>query len=140
LSICYSDRCDEGKIHSQRKQTKIISPRFIMKKTLSLLTLCSALAAAHGDVVKFNLATNGLNVLNVVPAVTNSTGSGDAISGGFWLQTTNSTFTFAFGYGAGAGFTNLTAVAMPPSWPVWPRSPFRPSSRRMAAWCSVLWF
>ena len=82
-----------------------------MKKTLSLLTLCSALAVAHADVIHFNLATNGLNVLNVVPAVTNSTGSGDAISGGLWLQTTNSTFTFAFGYGAGAGFTNLTGAA-----------------------------
>ena len=79
-----------------------------MKKTLSILTLCSALAAAQGDVVKFSLAPNGLNPANVVPSVTNSIGSGDVISDGIALQTTNSTLTFAIGYGAAAGFTNLT--------------------------------
>ena len=82
-----------------------------MKKTLSLFTLCSALAIAQGDVIKFNLAPNGLSPSNVVPAVTNSTGSGNTISGGIGLQTTNSTLTFAIGYGAGAGFSNLTGQA-----------------------------
>src|SRR5258705_13980653 len=82
-----------------------------MKKTLSLLTLCSTLALAQADVVKFDLVPNGLNPANVVPAVTNSTGSGDAISGGITLQTTNSTLTLAIGYGAAAGFSNLTGPA-----------------------------
>jgi len=82
-----------------------------MKKISCILTLCSALAAVHGEVVQFDVVTNGLNALNVVPAVTNSTGSGDAISGGLRLQTTNSLFTFAFGYGTGAGFANLTGAA-----------------------------
>jgi hypothetical protein len=83
-----------------------------MKKIFSLLTLCSALAAvAHGDVIKFSLGPNGLNPTNVVPAVTNSTGSGNVISGGIALQTTNSTLTFAIGYGASAGFSNLTGQA-----------------------------
>src|SRR5258706_11380870 len=82
-----------------------------MKKTLSLLTLCSTLALAQADVVKFSLVPNGLNPTNVVPAVTNSTGSGNSISGGITLQTTNSTLTFAIGYGAGSGFSNLTGQA-----------------------------
>ena len=82
-----------------------------MKRTFSLLTLCSTLAVAQADVVKFNLAPNGLSPTNVVPAVTNSTGSGDVISGGIALQTTNSTLTFAIGYGAAAGFTDLTGPA-----------------------------
>jgi hypothetical protein len=82
-----------------------------MKKTLSLITLCSTLAVTQADVVKFNLDPNGLSPANVVPAVTNSTGSGNAISGGIALQTTNSTLTFAIGYGAAAGFSNLTGQA-----------------------------
>lgn len=82
-----------------------------MKKTISLLTLCSTLAAAQGDVIKFNLNPHGLSPSAVVPAVTNSSGSGDAISSGIALQTTNSTLTFAIGYGAAAGFTNLTGQA-----------------------------
>src|SRR5882757_5664087 len=82
-----------------------------MKRTFSLLTLCSTLAVAQADVVQFNLAPSGLSPTNVVPAVTNSTGSGDIISGGIALQTTNSTLTFAIGYGAAAGFSNLTGPA-----------------------------
>ncbi len=82
-----------------------------MKKTLSTLTLCSALAVAQGDMVKFDLAPNGLNPTNVVPVITNSTGSGNVISGGIALQTTNSTLTFAIGYGTAAGFSNLTGQA-----------------------------
>src|SRR5882757_7938027 len=82
-----------------------------MKRTFSLLTLCSTLAVAQADVVQFNLAPSGLSPTNVVPAVTNSTGSGNVISGGIALQTTNSTLTFAIGYGAAAGFSNLTGPA-----------------------------
>src|SRR5260221_9348821 len=82
-----------------------------MKKTLSILVLCSVLAAVKADVIKFNLVPNGLTPANVVPAVTNSTGSGGIISGGIGLQTTNSTLTFAMGYGASAGFSNLTGMA-----------------------------
>jgi hypothetical protein len=47
----------------------------------------------------------------VVPPVTNSTGSGNTLSGGITLQTTNSTLTFAVGYGAASGFSNLTGMA-----------------------------
>jgi hypothetical protein len=82
-----------------------------MKKALSLLAFCSILALAQADVVKFSLVPNGLNPANVVPVVTNSTGSGGSVSGGISLQTTNSTLTFAIGYGAGSGFSNLTGQA-----------------------------
>lgn len=58
-----------------------------------------------------NMKISSLSPTNVVPAVTNSTGSGDVISGGITLQTTNSTLTFAIGYGAAAGFTDLTGPA-----------------------------
>ena len=82
-----------------------------MKKTSILLTLCLALTVTRAEVITFNLAPDGLSPTNVVPVVTNSTGSGDIISGGIALETTNSTLTFAIGYGAAAGFGNLSGPA-----------------------------
>ena len=111
---------EKGNLETKRAdQTNAILPSDLtikkikpnMKKAFSLLTLCSSLAVAQADVVKFDLAPNGLSPTNVVPAVTNSTGSGNTISGGIALQTTNSTLTFAIGYGAAAGFSNLTGQA-----------------------------
>jgi len=85
-----------------------------MKKTLAVLL--SAAAVSQAAVVKFDLspagkdAAVGLSPLNEVPAVTNSTGSGNAISGGIWFDTTTATLQFAVGYGAAAGFSDLTGL------------------------------
>jgi len=43
--------------------------------------------------------------------VTNSTGSGDAISGGILLDTTSNVLQVAIGYGSAAGFTDLSGAA-----------------------------
>src|SRR5579859_1683665 len=88
-----------------------------MKTTVSIIILCASLAASRGDIVKFNIspagtdAAIGLSPLNETPSLTNSTGSGNAISGGIVLQTTNGMLHFAIGYGAAAGFTDLTGAA-----------------------------
>jgi hypothetical protein len=89
----------------------------LMKTTLSILVLCASLAASRGDTVQFNLSPAGtdsavgLSPANVSPVVLTSTGSGNTISGGITLQTTNDTLTFAIGYGSAAGFTDLTGAA-----------------------------
>jgi hypothetical protein len=86
-----------------------------MKKTLFLL-MCAA-ATTQAAIVKFSLspagtdAAVGLSPLNEVPAVTNSTGSGNAVSGGIWFDTDTAILQFAIGYGSGAGFTDLSGPA-----------------------------
>lgn len=74
----------------------------------------TAAISSQAALVQFNLspagtdAAVGLSPSNQVPAVTNSTGSGDAISGGIVLDTESGLFGFAIGYGSAAGFTDLT--------------------------------
>jgi hypothetical protein len=90
-----------------------------MKPSLSLLAACAAFLTAQADVVNLSLSPPGtdsavgLSPANESPAVTNSTGSGNAISGGISVSTTptNATLTLAVGYGSAAGFTDLTGPA-----------------------------
>jgi hypothetical protein len=56
-------------------------------------------------------AAIGLSPSNVVPAVTNSTGSGGSISGGLVFDTDANTLMLTVGYGSAAGFTDLTGPA-----------------------------
>ncbi len=53
----------------------------------------------------------GLSPLNEVPQATNSTGSGNAISGGIVFDTASNILHLAVGYGSAAGFANLTGPA-----------------------------
>ncbi len=86
-----------------------------MKKMI--VVLLSAAAISQAAIVKFDLspagsdAGVGLSPLNEIPPVTNSTGSGNAISGGITFDTTTATLQFAIGYGSNAGFSNLTGPA-----------------------------
>lgn len=82
-----------------------------MKQAATLLLLTSSVLISHADIVKFTLGPNGLNPSNAVPAVTNSTGAGDKISGGICFDTTAATLKFNFGYGSAAGFSDLTGPA-----------------------------
>ena len=83
----------------------------------AVLTLLSSVAFTQAAVFRFDLSPPGADIAvgmspsNEVPAVTNSTGSGNAISGGISFNTSNSTLTFAIGYGSAAGFTDLTGPA-----------------------------
>jgi hypothetical protein len=78
--------------------------------------LFAAALSSHAALVQFNLSPSGtdaavgLSPSNQVPAVTNITGSGDAISGGIVLDTDTSVFGFAIGYGSAAGFTDLSGA------------------------------
>lgn len=90
-----------------------------MKPNLPLLAACAVMMTAQADVVNLSLSPAGtdsavgLSPANESPAVTNSTGSGNAISGGISVSTTptNATLTFAIGYGSAAGFADLTGPA-----------------------------
>lgn len=93
-----------------------VPQRNLLKGSLALLLL-SSVALTQAAVFRFDLSPAGTDVavglspLNEVPAATNSTGSGNEISGGISFDTTSSTLTFAIGYGSSAGFANLTAPA-----------------------------
>ncbi|MBC8003704.1 MAG: CHRD domain-containing protein [Opitutaceae bacterium] len=86
----------------------------IMKS--AVLFLLSTIALTQAAVIRFDIspagtdAAVGLSPTNQVPAVTNSTGSGNVISGGISFDTANSTLSFAIGYGSAAGFTDLTGL------------------------------
>jgi len=83
-------------------------------KRSAWLLLLSTTALTQAAVFQFDLsppgtdAAVGLSPANQVPAVTNSTGFGNEISGGISFDTANSRLTFAIGYGSAAGFANLT--------------------------------
>lgn len=82
-------------------------------KLCSSLILAAALSS-HAALVQFNIspagtdAAIGLSPSNQVPAVTNSSGSGDTLSGGIMLDTESGVFAFAIGYGSAAGFSDLS--------------------------------
>ena len=86
-----------------------------MKKIL--LLMLAGTMVCHANLVPFALspagssAAVGLSPQNVVPAVTNSTGSGGPISGGIVFDTATFKLHFAVGYGLSAGFSNLTGPA-----------------------------
>ena len=52
----------------------------------------------------------GLSPSNEVPAVTNSTGSGNTIDGGIVFDTSTGILNVNVGYGSSAGFSDLTGV------------------------------
>ena len=82
------------------------------------LFLLSSAALTQAAVIRFDLSPAGtddavgLSPTNQVPAVTNSTGSGNVVSGGISFDTASSRLTFAIGYGSAAGFTDLTGPAI----------------------------
>jgi len=86
-----------------------------MKRALVLLLATAAISQAAS--IQFDLsppntdAARGLSPANEVPAVTNSVGSGDEISGGITFDPTNRVLSLAVGFGSAAGFTNLTGAA-----------------------------
>jgi hypothetical protein len=86
-----------------------------MKKAIAVLLSSAAICQAALIPIGFSPAgTNagtGLSPANEVPAVTNSTGSGGAISGGLVFDTDSSTLLVTVGYGSAAGFTDLTGAA-----------------------------
>jgi hypothetical protein len=83
----------------------------------AVLILIAGAACTQAAIFRFDLSPPGTDVgaglspSNEVPAVTNSSGSGNEISGGISFNTSNSTLTFAVGYGSAAGFTDLTGPA-----------------------------
>jgi hypothetical protein len=80
----------------------------------SLAILMSAALTSQAALVYFDISPSGsdaavgLNPANVVPAVTNSTGSGGSISAGVVFDTDTSMLQLAIGYGSAAGFTDLS--------------------------------
>ncbi len=87
-----------------------------MKMSLTLLSITTALST-YASVVQFEISppgtdvATGLSPSNEVPAVVNSSGSGDSISAGVLFDTDTSILQFAIGYGSAAGFTDLTGAA-----------------------------
>src|SRR5580765_7546379 len=85
-------------------------------KKLPVLFMAVALST-HAAQIQFALSPAGtdkavgLSPLNEVPAVTNSTGSGNTISGGIVFDTDTSILHVEVGYGSAAGFTDLTGAA-----------------------------
>ena len=79
--------------------------------------LLSAALSTQAAVIYFDLsppgtsAGVGLSPSNQNPAVTNSTGSGNAISGGIAFDTGSDVLQLAIGYGSAAGFTDLSGAA-----------------------------
>lgn len=88
-----------------------------MKIIKSIPFLIATAVAAQAAVVEFDLsptgtdAAVGLSPLNVVPAVTNSVGTGDELGEGITYDTELGLLMLNIGYGAAAGFTNLTGAA-----------------------------
>jgi hypothetical protein len=86
-----------------------------MKTSLGLLLLMALSAPAA--LLHFDLSPPGkdvavgLSASNEVPAVTNSTGTGNTISGGIVLNTDTLEFLITVGYGSAAGFTDLSGPA-----------------------------
>ncbi len=85
-----------------------------MKRSLIPLFLAAAAISCPASIIPFQLSPPGTDVAvglspsNEVPIVSNSTGSGNAISGGILFDTDTKVLQFAIGYGSAAGFTDLT--------------------------------
>jgi hypothetical protein len=88
-----------------------------MKKCVVLYLLLSAVSLSHGAVWKFKLSPPGtdkavgMSWQNEVPAVTNSTGTGDEVGPGISFDTTTLIMSLSVGYGSAFGFTNLSGPA-----------------------------
>jgi hypothetical protein len=85
-----------------------------MKKLLVLLV--AATLSAQAAQIRFALSPPGsdlgvgLSPSNEVPAVTNSTGSGNIVGPGIVFDTDTSILHLSVGYGSAEGFTDLTGV------------------------------
>lgn len=85
-------------------------------KQIFILIVATALSTQAAQ-IKFALSPPGTDVAvglspsNEVPAVTNSTGSGNTISNGIFLDTSTAILHFTVGYGSAGGFTDLTGEA-----------------------------
>ncbi len=88
-----------------------------MKNQIAVFVSLALITAAQAGAVQFDLSPAGKDVavglspLNEVPAVTNSTGSGNELFDGISFDTNTLTLTLAVGYGSAAGFSNLTTFA-----------------------------
>src|SRR5215472_10908324 len=82
-----------------------------------VVVLLAAGVSTQAALVQFEISPPGtdfavgLSPSNAVPPVTNSSGSGGAISGGIMFDSDTSMLEIGIGYGSAAGFTNLTGVA-----------------------------
>ncbi|MEY4386936.1 MAG: hypothetical protein RLY20_2219 [Verrucomicrobiota bacterium] len=82
-----------------------------------MTTLLGLTLAAQAGSIKFDIspagadAAVGLAAANQVPAVTNSTGSGNELGAGISFDTNSLILTVNVGFGSAAGFTDLTAPA-----------------------------
>ena len=85
-------------------------------KLYSAILLAGAFSGSAA-IIQFDLSPAGTDVAvglspsNQVPAVTNSTGSGNTISAGILLDTEQSLLQLAVGYGSAAGFSDLSGPA-----------------------------
>lgn len=81
----------------------------------AIIALLSVAAVSQAAIINFDIsppgstAAVGLSPLNEVPAITNSTGSGNALA--LLFDTDTGILSFAIGYGSKAGYTDLTAPA-----------------------------
>jgi hypothetical protein len=86
-----------------------------MKKTLAVLlssaAVCQAALIPMGISPAGTSDAIGLSPSNEVPAITTSTGSGGAISGGLVFDTDSNMLMVTLGYGSAAGFSDLTGPA-----------------------------
>jgi hypothetical protein len=82
-----------------------------MKKYLAGILALGLATIAQAKIIQVDILPGGLTPQNEVPAVTNSTGSGGAISGGITFDPDTSMLTLLYGFGSAAGFTDLTGPA-----------------------------
>lgn len=86
-------------------------------KRILIITALSFHVAAQAVILNFDLSPTGtdnavgLSPLNEVPAVTNSTGSGNEIGTGITFDTDTLILTLNIGYGSAFGFSDLTGPA-----------------------------
>src|SRR6266436_2824119 len=99
---------------SSHQRTTNNRRKAVMKRSLVLLV--AATLSAQAAQIRFALsppgtdAAVGLSPSNEVPAVTNSTGSGNIVGPGIVFDTDTSILHLSIGYGSDAGFTDLTGV------------------------------
>ena len=88
-----------------------------MRKLIPVSFILASLAISNAAIISFDLSPPGtdkavgLNWANEVPAVTNSTGSGNEIGSGILFDTSTLVLSLSVGYGSAFGFTDLTGPA-----------------------------
>src|SRR6266404_4465288 len=88
-----------------------------MRKLIPVCIVLASLAVCKAAIISFDLSPPGtdqavgLNWANEVPAVTNSSGSGNEIGTGILFDTSTLVLRLSIGYGSAFGFTDLTGPA-----------------------------